>query len=50
MRDLSFDGSSLVKDYENQFTRIIKKDGADALARKIQARLDRLTAPTKKEP
>lgn len=38
--DASFDGSSMVKDYQNQFGRIIKKDGADALLKKISTKLE----------
>ena len=36
--DTSFDGASLVKDYQNQFGRIIKKEGAEALLSKLEAR------------
>lgn len=42
--DLSFDGSSLVKDYQNQFGRILKKDGAEGLVGKLKERLDKETS------
>lgn len=38
--DVSFDGASLVKDYKNQFGRIIEKDGADGLIKKMSTRLE----------
>ncbi len=38
--DVSFDGSSLVKDYKNQFGRIIDKDGAEGLIKKMSTRLE----------
>lgn len=34
--DLSFDEDSLVKDYQNQFGRLIAKDGVDNLIKKLQ--------------
>ena len=37
--DVSFDGASLVKDYQNQFGRIITKDGVDGLLNKLDKRL-----------
>ena len=37
--DMSFDGASLVKDYQNQFGKIIGKDGAAALVQKLKTRL-----------
>ena len=40
--DISIDGSSLIKDYQNQFGRIIKKSGAQALLTKINNRLQSL--------
>lgn len=40
--DVSFDGASLVKDYQNQFGRIIAKDGVDGLIKKMQTRLEKL--------
>ena len=40
--DVSIDGSSLIKDYQNQFGRIIKKSGAKALLTKINNRLQSL--------
>ncbi len=39
--DVSFDGSSLIKDYQNQFGRIIDKDGAQGLLNKLTSRLDK---------
>jgi ABC-type transporter MlaC component len=36
--DVSFDGDSLVSDYQNQFGRILKKKGADAFVKKFQER------------
>lgn len=38
--DLSIDGGSLVRDYSNQFGRIIKRDGADALIARLEKRLN----------
>jgi ABC-type transporter MlaC component len=38
--DVSFDGASLVKDYQNQFGRIIDKDKVDGLMKKLQKKLD----------
>ena len=37
--DISFDGASLTKDYRNQFGRIIDKDGAEGLLKKLEDRL-----------
>lgn len=37
--DVDFDGSSLVKDYQNQFGRIIGKEGAAGLQKRIDDRL-----------
>ncbi len=37
--DLSIDGGSLVRDYSNQFGRIIKRDGVDALIARLDKRL-----------
>jgi phospholipid transport system substrate-binding protein len=37
--DVVIDGSSLVKDYSNQFGRIIKKDGVGGLLAKLEKRL-----------
>jgi ABC-type transporter MlaC component len=39
--DVSFDGSSLIKDYTNQFGRIIDKDGAEGLVKKLTSRLEK---------
>jgi ABC-type transporter MlaC component len=36
--DVSFDGASLVRDYQNQFTKIIDKDGPQGLIRKLDER------------
>ncbi|HZA13684.1 MAG TPA: ABC transporter substrate-binding protein [Myxococcaceae bacterium] len=36
--DVSFDGDSLVQDYQNQFSRIIDKDGVKGLFQKIEER------------
>lgn len=38
--DLSIDDASLVKDYQNQFGKIIKEEGADTLVSKLKNRLD----------
>jgi phospholipid transport system substrate-binding protein len=37
--DVALDGASIVKDYQNQFGRILKKDGAEALLSKLKERL-----------
>ena len=37
--DMSFDGASLVKDYQNQFGKVIAQDGAAALVKKLKTRL-----------
>ena len=37
--DVSFDGSSLVKDYQNQFGRIIGKEGGQGLLKRMEDRL-----------
>jgi len=37
--DMSFDGASLVKDYQNQFGKIIAKEGAASLVKKLEDRL-----------
>jgi phospholipid transport system substrate-binding protein len=39
--DLAFDGASLIKDYQNQFGRIIEKEGVEGLLKKLTARLDK---------
>jgi phospholipid transport system substrate-binding protein len=39
--DIITEGSSLVRNYRNQFTRIIKKDGFPALLKKMQDKLAR---------
>ena len=38
--DVSFDGVSMVKDYQNQFGKLIKKDGAEGFLKKLQSRLE----------
>lgn len=38
--DLSIDDASLVKDYQNQFGKIIKEEGAETLVSKLKKRLD----------
>ncbi|MBI5509117.1 MAG: ABC transporter substrate-binding protein [Deltaproteobacteria bacterium] len=38
--DVSFDGSSLVKDYRNQFGRIVDKDKVEGLTSKVKKKLD----------
>ena len=45
--DVAFDGASVTKDYENQFGRILKKDGAEALVAKLKERLAHITSDTK---
>ena len=37
--DVSFDGASLVKDYQNQFGRIIDKEGTQGLLKRMEDRL-----------
>lgn len=44
LQDLSFDGASLVKDYQNQFGRILAKDGAEGLVKMLSARFEKETA------
>ena len=39
LTDLSFDEDSLVKDYQNQFGRIIAKESVDSLNQKLQNKL-----------
>jgi len=36
--DVSFDGDSLIGDYQNQFGRIIGKEGAEGLLRRVEER------------
>ena len=38
LADVSFDGSSLVKDYQNQFGRILGKEGAAGLLKRLTDR------------
>lgn len=37
--DVSLDGTSVVKDYQNQFARILKKEGVDGFIKKLVSRL-----------
>ncbi len=39
--DVDFDGVSFVKDYQNQFGKIIKKEGPEALLKKLASKLVR---------
>jgi ABC-type transporter MlaC component len=45
--DVDFDGDSLVRDYQNQFGRIVEKDGAAGLLRKADDKLAELTRSKK---
>jgi ABC-type transporter MlaC component len=45
--DVAFDGASVTKDYENQFGRILKKDGAEVLVTKLKERLARVSSEQK---
>lgn len=45
--DVAFDGDSLVKDYQNQFVRIIDKEGVKGLIEKLDKRRAELDAPVK---
>ncbi len=47
IRDVSFDGDSLIRDYQNQFVRIIDKEGAKGLIGKIDKRRAELEQPKK---
>ncbi|MGQ0503904.1 MAG: ABC transporter substrate-binding protein [Myxococcaceae bacterium] len=47
IRDVSFDGDSLVKDYQNQFVRVIDKEGVKGLIAKIDKRRAELGQPKK---
>lgn len=40
--DVLFDGDSLVKDYQNQFARIVDKEGAAGLLKKLSEKRDEL--------
>jgi ABC-type transporter MlaC component len=42
--DVDFDGASFIKDYQNQFGRLLRQGGADGLLKKLAARLQRTTA------
>lgn len=39
--DVRFDGSSMVRDYANQFGRIIEKEGSEGLVKKLETRLNK---------
>lgn len=41
--DLLLEGASLSQDYQNQFARIVGKDGAEALVRKVESRVSKAT-------
>ena len=47
LTDVSFDGDSLVKDYQNQFGRIIQTDGVDGLIKKVKEKLEQVEKPSK---
>ncbi len=47
IHDVSFDGDSLIRDYQNQFVRIIDKEGAKGLIAKIDKRRAELETPKK---
>ena len=36
--DVSFDGDSLIKDYQNQFGRILNKDGVDEFMKRLETK------------
>lgn len=46
--DLSFDEDSLVKDYQNQFGRLIAKDGVNNLIKKLQDKVAEIEKDNKK--
>jgi phospholipid transport system substrate-binding protein len=46
MVDVSFDGDSLVRDYQNQFSRIIDRDGVNGLMKKLDERRAELDKPS----
>ena len=48
--DVSFDGASLVKDYRNQFGRIIDKEGAKGLLKRMVDRLQEEESKRGKTP
>lgn len=48
--DVSFDGDSMIKDYQNQFARIIDKEGVKGLLDKLEKRRTELQAPPKSKP
>jgi len=48
LTDLSFDEDSLVKDYQNQFGRIISKESVDSLNQKLQNKLTEIEKENKK--
>jgi len=48
LTDLSFDEDSLVKDYQNQFGRIISKESVDSLNQKLQNKLTEIEKENRK--
>ncbi|MDR0966837.1 MAG: ABC transporter substrate-binding protein [Myxococcales bacterium] len=48
--DVLFDGDSLVRDYQNQFARIVDKDGAQALIDLLHKKKAELSASEAKAP
>ena len=49
LSDLLIDEDSLVKDYQNQFGRIISKEGVDGLIKKIEAKIAEIDAENSKK-
>jgi len=49
LSDLLIDEDSLVKDYQNQFGRIIEKEGVDGLIKKVEVKLAETEAENKKQ-
>ncbi len=49
LSDLFIDEDSLVKDYQNQFSRIILKEGVDGLIKKIKHKLKEIDAENSKK-
>ena len=43
--DVAFDGDSLVKDYQNQFARIVGKEGAAGVMKRLEEKKAELSAP-----
>jgi len=44
LADMSIDGDSLIKDYQNQFGRIINKDSVDELLKKLKNKIAEIKA------